>query len=116
MEKVISDKLELICRIICQTVPAEAIYLFGSYAYGTPHEDSDLDLYVVVPDDGPRPLLAMQDIRYALFMKQDMPLDILVGRSGEFARRQDLPGIERTVSQKGVLLFERQPAHEKRMA
>ena len=27
------------------------ILLFGSYAYGTPHEDSDIDLLVVINDD-----------------------------------------------------------------
>jgi len=27
------------------------IILFGSYAYGTPNEDSDIDLYVVTNDD-----------------------------------------------------------------
>ncbi len=27
------------------------ILLFGSYAYGTPHEDSDIDLLVVTNDD-----------------------------------------------------------------
>ena len=29
----------------------EKIILFGSYAYGVPNEDSDLDLYVVTKDD-----------------------------------------------------------------
>jgi len=29
----------------------EKIILFGSYAYGAPNEDSDLDLYVVTNDD-----------------------------------------------------------------
>jgi len=27
------------------------VVLFGSYAYGTPHNDSDIDLYVVTNDD-----------------------------------------------------------------
>jgi predicted nucleotidyltransferase len=27
------------------------IILFGSYAYGTPHKDSDIDLYIVSSDD-----------------------------------------------------------------
>lgn len=27
------------------------VILFGSYAYGTPHKDSDIDLYVVTNDD-----------------------------------------------------------------
>lgn len=29
----------------------DKIILFGSYAYGTPTEDSDIDLYVVTKDD-----------------------------------------------------------------
>ena len=29
----------------------EQIILFGSYAYGTPNEDSDIDLYVVTKDE-----------------------------------------------------------------
>ena len=29
----------------------DKIILFGSYAYGTPDEDSDIDLYVVTNDD-----------------------------------------------------------------
>ena len=29
----------------------DKIILFGSYAYGTPNEDSDVDLYVVTNDE-----------------------------------------------------------------
>jgi len=29
----------------------DKIILFGSYAYGTPHKDSDIDLYIVTNDD-----------------------------------------------------------------
>jgi len=29
----------------------DKIILFGSYAYGTPDEDSDIDLYIVTNDD-----------------------------------------------------------------
>jgi predicted nucleotidyltransferase len=46
----------------------DSIYLFGSHAYGTPTADSDFDLYVVIPDDGIRPVEAMQIIG-ALFIK-----------------------------------------------
>ena len=28
------------------------IILFGSYAYGTSNEDSDIDLYIIIDDDG----------------------------------------------------------------
>jgi predicted nucleotidyltransferase len=33
-------KLDTLARIIVEIVPVEQIYLFGSYAYGTPHKDS----------------------------------------------------------------------------
>ena len=29
----------------------DKIILFGSYAYGKPHEESDIDLYIVTKDD-----------------------------------------------------------------
>jgi len=29
----------------------DKVILFGSYAYGTPHQDSDIDLYVVTNDN-----------------------------------------------------------------
>ena len=29
----------------------DKVILFGSHAYGTPHQDSDIDLYVVTKDD-----------------------------------------------------------------
>lgn len=29
---------------------ADAIYLFGVYAHGTPTEDSNFDIYVVIPN------------------------------------------------------------------
>ncbi|MDD4591431.1 MAG: nucleotidyltransferase domain-containing protein [Parabacteroides sp.] len=48
----LNEKLKDICSTINQTVNADKIYLFGSYAYGKPHEDSDFDLYAVIPDDG----------------------------------------------------------------
>ena len=116
MDDTLKRKLELICDVIRQTAPVESIYLFGSYAYGTPNKDSDLDLYVVIPDDGPRPLKVMQEIRFALFLKQDMPLDILVSRSAQFAQRSACEALEQDVFEKGVLLYGREQGQKQRMA
>jgi len=38
----------------------EEIYLFGSHAWGTPTEDSDVDLMVIVPSSEERPIRRMQ--------------------------------------------------------
>jgi len=42
-------KSEIIKRL--EPLNLNKIILFGSYAYGTPHKDSDIDLYVVTNDD-----------------------------------------------------------------
>ena len=44
------DKLNNIKESILKYVPAKFIYLFGSYAYGSPTEQSDIDIYIVTPD------------------------------------------------------------------
>lgn len=36
-------------RQIAERFHPQKIILFGSYAYGTPHEDSDVDLLVIMP-------------------------------------------------------------------
>lgn len=50
-------KAEIIERL--EPLNVEQIVLFGSYAKGTPHTDSDLDLYVVTKE--------IQNICYAKF-------------------------------------------------
>ena len=105
MDAQTSSELESIKKIILNTVETEAIYLFGSYAHGTPREDSDFDLYIVIPDDSIRPLEAAQNINIAIFRGQKKPVDILVARAGDFHRRKQLPTIERTVAREGVMLY-----------
>ncbi len=48
--KAITNYIEQIRTIISQFNPY-MILLFGSYAYGTPDEDSDIDILVVTQDD-----------------------------------------------------------------
>src|SRR3954452_22180917 len=36
-------------REVAEKFQPEKIILFGSYAYGTPHQDSDVDILVVMP-------------------------------------------------------------------
>lgn len=50
----ITDDLinEIVLRV-ATAINAEEIILFGSYAWGTPHKYSDIDLCVIVPDNIP---------------------------------------------------------------
>jgi len=105
MDQKIKHELDLIKESVLKTVPAEAIYLFGSYAYGTPGKDSDIDIYVVVPDDAANLTELQADIRDLLWKKKSRPLDLLMGRSSVFNRRKNGPTLENTISRKGVALF-----------
>ncbi|MBS1789956.1 MAG: nucleotidyltransferase domain-containing protein [Acidobacteria bacterium] len=41
-----------LCRQIVEVCHPQKVVLFGSYAYGLPTEDSDVDLMVVMPFEG----------------------------------------------------------------
>lgn len=47
----ISEKLRAITQAIVDQFQPEQIILFGSYAWGTPNEDSDIDLLVIKESD-----------------------------------------------------------------
>ena len=100
----IQKELELIKESVLKTVPAEAIYLFGSYAYGTPNEESDFDIYVVVPENAGDLIELQADIRMDLRGKRSRDMDLLMGRPSVFNRRKNGPTLERVIAQKGVLL------------
>ena len=67
----------------------EQIWLFGSHAWGTPTEDSDVDLMVIVPSSDERPIRRMQRAQRCLrgigFAK-----DVLVNTRPEFDRYRHL--------------------------
>jgi hypothetical protein len=93
---------------IISAVDVEKLYLFGSYAYGTPNEDSDYDFYMIIPDDGIRPIDAMSEAGMALWGKKVKGCDILAGTPETFERRSKKAWtIEGEVANKGVLLYER---------
>ena len=104
MEQIIQNELDIIKEGILQTVPAEAIYLFGSYAYGTPNDDSDFDIYVVVPENAGDLIELQADIRMNLRGKRSRDMDLLMGKLSVFNRRKNGPTLERVIAQRGVLL------------
>ena len=101
------NEIKAVTEIIKETVDCEKIYLFGSYAYGEPNGDSDLDFYVVIPDDADRPIEIKRKIHANLgTLERTMPVDIIATRSSRFADLSVLPSIERKIVREGVLLYE----------
>jgi predicted nucleotidyltransferase len=106
VEKRIQDELDILKDIIVNTIPVEQIFLFGSYANGTPHADSDLDIYVVMPEDANiREIDAMRLIHRAIRDKKTMPVDVIVSKKDKFDERKSTPSIERQIAQKGMALY-----------
>lgn len=103
----IQKELELIKESVLKVVPdTEAIYLFGSYAYGTPNADSDLDIYVVIPDNiQMHPLDVGAEIRMNLVKQRTVPLDLLIGRTGIFNSRKESLTLENTISREGIKIY-----------
>lgn len=88
--KIISEDLlkEATGRLAAEFQP-EQIYLFGSYAWGTPNEDSDVDLMVIVPDSHERPIQRDQRAQKCLGRLR-LAADVLVRTRGEVDRYKHL--------------------------
>jgi predicted nucleotidyltransferase len=106
MDAAIQAELNNLKEIIINTVPVEQIYLFGSYACGIPHKDSDLDLYVILNDNAQIRLIdAVAKIRLAIGMKKTMPVDILANTLSRYRERAEGPTIERTIEREGIKIY-----------
>ena len=95
---------EVVARLRAAFSPV-AIYLFGSYVYGTPAPGSDLDLLVIV-EDSPLDAYARDALAYRALGRLGIPKDVQVYTRAEFEQRASLPvSFDRTVKQKGRLLY-----------
>jgi predicted nucleotidyltransferase len=82
--------LDEVTNRLAKELHPEGIWLFGSHAWGTPDEGSDLDLFVVVPDSDEPPV---QRVRRAHRCLRGLGLakDVLVKTRQEFDRLRALP-------------------------
>ena len=83
----INAKIKDLCRQIVENFQPEKVILFGSYAYGKPNEDSDVDLLVVMPFEG-RNVQKAIEIRRKI--KTKLPLDLLVRTSEQVKQRIEM--------------------------
>lgn len=90
---------EIVQRLRAAFSPV-AIYLFGSYVYGTPNRHSDLDLPVVV-EESQCSAYARDAQAYRALSGLGISKDVMVYTRAEFEQRSSLPvSFERTVKKK----------------
>jgi uncharacterized protein len=106
MKKIESALLEKAIQRLVSALHPERIYLYGSHAYGQPHENSDIDLLIVVD----QPDLSIYDMTvegYRALRGLFFPAEINVVTQSEFNERSHwFSSIESTVSKKGQILYE----------
>lgn len=93
-------------RLVAEFDP-DQIFLFGSHAWGIPTESSDIDLYVIVPESGQRPL---QRARRAITCLSGMNVakDVIVRTRIEAEKYRNVyASLESQIFEKGRLLYER---------
>src|SRR2546426_3615682 len=90
-------------RQVAERFQPDKIILFGSYAYGTPHADSDVDILVIMP--------ARNELDQAFKIHSTLlppfPLDIIVLKPKNLKwRLQEGDSFLREIVSKGKLLYE----------
>jgi len=100
------QKIDNIKDSILKFVPAKYIYLFGSYAYGNPTEESDIDLYIVTPDNINNFSEIYTKIMVDLSYKKIFFIDLLLSTESVFNTRKDRNIFEKTIFQKGKIIYE----------
>ncbi len=93
------------CDAIAEQFRPRKIILFGSYAYGKPTEDSDVDLLVVMNRTRYRGERMSLRIRHAL--QRDFPLDLLVRTPADLEKRLRWGDFFiREIMEKGKVMYE----------
>jgi predicted nucleotidyltransferase len=104
MEKVTQKTISDFARRIAEQFNPGKIILFGSYAYGKPTADSDVDMLVIMSFEGRG---AYKSAEIATTIKPDFPVDILVRTPEQIKQRLNLGDFFiREIMERGKVLYE----------
>lgn len=102
------ELLEEVTRRLVAELDPDAIYLFGSYAWGTPDQESDIDLLVVVPEADAAARFRLATRGRTALRGLGIAKDVLVRSRRGFAERRGRKGtLEHSVGAQGRLLYAR---------
>lgn len=103
MEKISKRSIHAFARRVAKEFKPKKIILFGSYAYGKPTADSDVDMLVIMPFEG-RGARKAAEILIALDPR--FPIDLLVRTPEQIRTRIKLGDyFIREIVQKGKVLY-----------
>ena len=105
INSVLQNELDHITAAIKANTSPESIYIFGSYVNGTPNSDSDIDIYVVVPDSETDTIELNAKICLDLARRQTCPIDLLIERKSIFENRRNRLTLEKIIADEGVRIY-----------
>ena len=93
-----------LCDRIVQNFHPQKVILFGSYAYGAPTEDSDVDMLVIMPFEG---RAVQKAIEILLATNPRFPIDLLVRTPEQITTRVEIGDFFlREITKKGRVLYD----------
>ena len=99
-----AKQIRAFSRRLADEFRPERIVLFGSYAHGLPHADSDVDLLVVTRK---RQSSVEQSVAMRLKLRPQFPLDLLVRSPAKIKQRLALGDqFMRDIMERGIVLYE----------
>jgi predicted nucleotidyltransferase len=100
-----TDVLDTMTRRLVAALRPEQIILFGSHAWGTPDEHSDVDLLVIVPESSASPRERALRARHCL-RDVHVPKDVLVKTRAEVERgRRVRASLVSEILERGRVLY-----------
>ena len=105
MKNEMQKELSTVIQAIASNTKIEDIFLFGSRAYGKPNPNSDLDIYLVIPDSDVDICDLNAEIRFALYKKLSLPLDLVIAKKSVFERRSKALTLESIIAKQGVRIY-----------
>lgn len=98
------DRIESLSKQIAKEFRPDRIILFGSYAYGDPNDDSDVDILVILPFTG-KPARKAIEIRAKI--NPHIPVDLMVRTPQQVEERVAMNDwFMREIVEKGRTLYE----------
>ena len=107
MDKSKEKEIRKITKQIKEKYKPEKIILFGSFAYGKPNKDSDVDLFIVKKTKEIRTKRHLKVDR--MLLDRAIPLDILIYTPQEIKKRISLGDyFVKNIIQRGKILYAKQ--------
>ena len=99
------EEIKKFVEEIVKKFSPEKIILFGSYGYGRPDEESDVDLFVIM---NTKKSSIAQEVEIRMEIERSFPLDLIVMTPEEIKKRiKQGDTFIQTILEKGEVLYEK---------